>query len=287
MSKRRILIVDGKTRLRMRLSESLREAGCTVVIAHSRAKALRRHDLDRFDVIISHSAGEAGPEAHAGNGHKAAAHGRRRAAPRPGLKLFSVSAANFLRLRPGTEGELRDIVERTLECKLRFDDELERSPVAHERIEFELPSDLSLMNGVLLYLHERVTRVGIINPERSNLFIALDEAFVNAIKHGNKYDARKLIRVSAEIDARAARFVVEDEGEGFNVAQIPDPREPANLFKTSGRGVLLIYNIMDEVMYNERGNRLTMIKKRPAPETPEPKPFEQFAPDDRLARRNG
>ncbi|MET0753027.1 MAG: ATP-binding protein, partial [Pyrinomonadaceae bacterium] len=58
-----------------------------------------------------------------------------------------------------------------------------------------------------------------------------------------------------------ARFTIEDEGEGFDVQSIPDPRNPENLFKTSGRGVLFIYNIMDEVKYNERGNRLTMIKK--------------------------
>jgi hypothetical protein len=56
-------------------------------------------------------------------------------------------------------------------------------------------------------------------------------------------------------------FTVEDEGEGFNVQDIPDPCDPANLFKSSGRGVLLIYNIMDEVKYNDRGNRLTMVKK--------------------------
>ena len=53
----------------------------------------------------------------------------------------------------------------------------------------------------------------------------------------------------------------EDEGEGFDVNSIPDPLDPQNLFKTSGRGVLFIYNIMDEVKYNERGNRLTMVKR--------------------------
>ena len=58
-----------------------------------------------------------------------------------------------------------------------------------------------------------------------------------------------------------ARFTIEDEGEGFDINAIPDPLDPENLFKTSGRGVLFIYNIMDEVKYNERGNRLTMVKR--------------------------
>jgi serine/threonine-protein kinase RsbW len=56
-------------------------------------------------------------------------------------------------------------------------------------------------------------------------------------------------------------FTVEDEGEGFDVQQIPDPRDPTNLFKSSGRGVLLIYNIMDEVEYNAQGNLLKMVKR--------------------------
>jgi serine/threonine-protein kinase RsbW len=70
-----------------------------------------------------------------------------------------------------------------------------------------------------------------------------------------------VVRITAELSAKEARFTVEDEGEGFNVEDIPDPRNPENLFKASGRGVLLIYNIMDEVEYNERGNRLTMVKR--------------------------
>jgi serine/threonine-protein kinase RsbW len=108
---------------------------------------------------------------------------------------------------------------------------------------------------------KRVEKVGVINPESSNLFIALDEAFVNAVKHGNKFDANKIVKVSAEVSTKEARFTVEDQGDGFDVESIPDPRNPDNLFKSSGRGVLFIYNIMDEVRYNERGNRLEMIKK--------------------------
>ncbi|MER3632266.1 MAG: hypothetical protein C4325_08950 [Blastocatellia bacterium] len=67
---------------------------------------------------------------------------------------------------------------------------------------------------------------------------------------------------------KEARFTVEDEGEGFDVSSIPDPLDPDNLFKASGRGVLFIFNIMDEVQYNERGNRLTMVKKSDSNEHP-------------------
>ncbi|MGH9956604.1 MAG: ATP-binding protein, partial [Pyrinomonadaceae bacterium] len=176
------------------------------------------------------------------------------------IKAFKMGAANYLKL-PYNKDELREILEQTLSQKLRLGDDSNTLPHLHEKIEFELPSDLSLMNGVLLYLLERVSRMGLIKPERSNLFIALDEAFVNAVKHGNKNDPTKLVRITAELSSKEACFTVEDEGEGFKVQDIPDPCDPANLFKTSGRGVLLIYNIMDEVEYNAQGNRVKMVKR--------------------------
>jgi serine/threonine-protein kinase RsbW len=198
------------------------------------------------------------------------------------VKAFKMGAANFLR-QPYNKEELYCIVEKTLAYKLRFVEDLQALPYLREKIDFELPSDIRLMNGVLHYLHERASKLGLINPERSNLFIALDEAFVNAVKHGNKYDQQKLVRITADLSPKEARFTIEDEGEGFNVNQIPDPRDPANLFKTSGRGVLLIYNIMDEVAYNERGNRLTMVK-RPE-ESFDNKLIDSLTPEDQDRRR--
>jgi serine/threonine-protein kinase RsbW len=134
----------------------------------------------------------------------------------------------------------------------------------------------------LQYLLERVAKLGIITPEGSNLFVALDEAFVNAVKHGNKNDPTKLVRLGAELSPTEACFTIEDEGEGFDVATIPDPRDPANLFKSSGRGVLLIYNIMDEVEYNAQGNRVKMVKR---PErSVETELVESGTPNDKHAR---
>jgi serine/threonine-protein kinase RsbW len=138
------------------------------------------------------------------------------------------------------------------------------------------------MHSVLNFLIERVARIGLINPDRSNLFVALDEAFVNAIKHGNRHDMTKHIRITADLSPQEARFVVEDEGEGFNIQEIPDPCDPENLFKSSGRGVMLIYNIMDEVEYNARGNRLVMVKR---PEgSIEPELVEASTPEDKSIR---
>jgi serine/threonine-protein kinase RsbW len=134
------------------------------------------------------------------------------------------------------------------------------------------------MNGVLQYLLDRVAKLGLIKPERSNLFVALDEAFVNAVKHGNKNDPTKLVRITADLTPNEACFTVEDEGEGFDVRDIPDPCDPMNLFKSSGRGVLLMYNIMDEVEYNAQGNRVKMVKRQEP--SPEPQLVEPTNPED-------
>jgi CheY-like chemotaxis protein len=266
MDKRRILIVDSNEELRALLSETLSELGHEVTSTGDRAEAVAREDLEDFDLIISDLT------ENTDGGIEIIGELKRKRLMVPVvvsseetqqngvIKAFKLGAANFVR-KPYEREELRTIVDKTLGYKLRFVDDLKVLPFVRERVEFELPSDLSLMNGVLHYLIERVAGLGIIQPERSNLFIALDEAFVNAVKHGNKGDHNKIVRITADLSAREARFSVEDEGEGFDPNSIPDPLDPANLFKTSGRGVLLIYNIMDEVKYNERGNRLTMIKR--------------------------
>jgi serine/threonine-protein kinase RsbW len=241
--------------------------GHEAIATGDRDEALRRDDLDQFDLIISDLTEDAGTNGQQNRESISEQHRRRLLTPVTAngaepviVKAFKLGAANYLRL-PYNRDELREIVEQTLSYKLRYVDDPSLLSHTHEMIEFELPSDLALMNAVLQYLLDRVAKLGLITPEGSNLFVALDEAFVNAVKHGNKNDPTKLIRVSAELSPTEACFTVEDEGEGFDVQAIPDPRDPANLFKSSGRGVLLIYNIMDEVEYNALGNRVKMVKR--------------------------
>jgi len=270
MQKRRILIVDNNDELRAILEDALGSLGHEAVVTGDRDEALNRDDLEEFDLIISDLTEEAenGEESNGLNTQPAAKpHRRHLLTPVVSnlteqviVKAFKMVAANYLR-SPYNKDELREIVEQTLSYKLRYVDDPSLLSHTHEKIEFELPSDLALMNGVLQYLLERVAKLGLISPEGSNLFVALDEAFVNAVKHGNKNDPTKLVRVGAELSPTEACFTIEDEGEGFDVATIPDPRDPANLFKSSGRGVLLIYNIMDEVEYNAQGNRVKMVKR--------------------------
>ncbi len=254
---RRILIVDDHDDLASALSEVFSETGYFVKITESRDEAVRLDESHDYDIVISDLDGD---KVFPKMDDSCLPETDSEELDRSHVKAFKVCANNFRR-EDFNEDELKNLFETVLNYKAQFVDNQEIVQQIREKIEFVFPSAISLMHSILDYLMKRVEKVGVINAESSNLFIALDEAFVNAIKHGNKFDANKIVRLSAEVSTKEARFTIEDEGEGFDVSQIPDPTNPENLFKTSGRGVLFIHNIMDEVTYNERGNRLTMIKK--------------------------
>ncbi len=284
MDKRRILIVEDNDEMRATLETEFKELGYFVLATADRKSALSKLDLDDFDVVLS----DLTDDGDSGAGDLSKTHRERLLAAAAAadsatssydiVSAFKLNAVNYNR-PPFENEELKDLLERTLAIKRKFDEAEIDGLNKRERIDFELPSDISLMNSVLQYLIGRVSKLGLINPRRSNLFVALDEAFVNAVKHGNRHDITKHVRITADVSQTEARFTVEDEGEGFNVQAIPDPCDPENLFKSSGRGVLLIYNIMDEVKYNERGNRLTMVK-RPE-ESVEPKLIEPCTSKDK------
>jgi serine/threonine-protein kinase RsbW len=237
----RVLIVEDDEEGRVNLSRALEALGHRTVATTERDEALARQDFDQFDLIISDLS--TAPDAE-----------------NEVIRSFKMGAASDkIRREPAV---LHDIIHRTLSVRLqRIDKGADRVQHVREKIDLELPSDLSLMNIVLEYLLDRVAGLGMIQVEQSNLFVALDEAFVNAVKHGNRNDPTKLLRVTAELSPREAAFTVEDEGDGFDVREIPDPCDAANLFKSNGRGVLLIYNIMDEVEYSRGGAKLKMVKR--------------------------
>jgi len=240
-----ILIVENDDDVRAGLRREVEELGHEITVISQRDEALLVEGHGNFDLLVSDLIDEPNAPTDVG-----------------AVRSFKLAVTS----RPARRAipALHDIIERTLSFKLRCIDGGQDVGRVREKIDLELPSDLTLMNAVLDYLLGRVAKMGMIEVEQSNLYIALDEAFVNAVKHGNRQDPEKLLRVTAELSAHEAIFTVEDEGDGFDVREIPDPCDPANLFKSSGRGVLLIYNIMDEVEYSGRGNKLKMVA-RPKP----------------------
>ena len=133
----------------------------------------------------------------------------------------------------------------------------------------DVPSDLAFLEPVTNYLTNELNIAWLVSADQSvAVSVALQEALVNAMKHGNHNDPAKRVRITSEISADEATFVVEDEGDGFEKDNPPDPLTATNLFKTSGRGVLLIKAIMDRAEYNSRGNVVTMVKKRASLDRP-------------------
>lgn len=106
-------------------------------------------------------------------------------------------------------------------------------------------------------------RAGVDEDDLMKVGMAVRESMVNAVVHGNRYNANKKVRFS--VAANPEHFIVRvaDEGEGFDFAAVPDPLAPENLMKTSGRGLFLIRSLMDDLQMRQLesgGTELTLIK---------------------------
>jgi anti-sigma regulatory factor (Ser/Thr protein kinase) len=153
--------------------------------------------------------------------------------------------------------------------------------------EFELENDPDLLAPLISYLQDAIMTIGVCDDtEQMRVGIALNEALVNALYHGNlevdsslreqesgefytvakdrthkqPYAGRKLF-LSARITPEEASFTVRDQGPGFDPTSLPDPTDPANLERISGRGILLMRTFMNDVTFNDSGNEVTMVKK--------------------------
>jgi len=92
--------------------------------------------------------------------------------------------------------------------------------------------------------------------------LALEEALVNAIKHGHRNDSTKVVRAGFRVTADEVWAEVQDEGPGFDPTRVADPRASENWDRPGGRGLLLMRYYMTWVRYDERGNRVTLCKRR-------------------------
>jgi len=95
--------------------------------------------------------------------------------------------------------------------------------------------------------------------------LALQESFLNALKHGNKMNAGKEIKIDYLLGSDRIEISMMDEGNGFDPDSVPDPRLGKNLYKTEGRGLLLMRSYMDVVKFNELGNCVHMVRYKEKP----------------------
>jgi serine/threonine-protein kinase RsbW len=134
------------------------------------------------------------------------------------------------------------------------------------RREIDLPSERGASRLVTEDLLEQLGAHGWSPSDIFAIHLAVEEAIVNAIVHGNKLDPGKVVRVTCMVSPTLARIEVADEGSGFDPKAVPDCRLEDRLEAPNGRGVMLMRNFMTRVEYSARGNRVLMEKERPAAE---------------------
>src|SRR5580692_5621880 len=97
--------------------------------------------------------------------------------------------------------------------------------------------------------------------------LAIEEALVNAIKHGNQMDPNKTVRITCRVAIHKVRIEIEDQGEGFQPADVPDPTADENLERPCGRGIMLMRAFMTSITFNPSGNCVILEKERSEPES--------------------
>jgi serine/threonine-protein kinase RsbW len=97
------------------------------------------------------------------------------------------------------------------------------------------------------------------------IHLALEEALINAIKHGNKMNPDKEVKIEYLVSSDKVEIFMTDQGDGFDPEAVPDPRCGVNLYKNEGRGLLLMQSYMDVVEFNERGNSVRMVRYKEKP----------------------
>jgi serine/threonine-protein kinase RsbW len=141
-------------------------------------------------------------------------------------------------------------------------DETMRTGTQDGSVEFVIPSDLNEARHLQELIERQLQQSHYHDKEIFGIRLALEEAIVNAIKHGNQMDRGKSVQVRYRILVDRFEAVVIDEGPGYNPIDLPDPLAEENLERASGRGLFLIKHYMTDVTIHPPGNRVAMCKMR-------------------------
>lgn len=127
------------------------------------------------------------------------------------------------------------------------------------------PSKLSEVPAAQQAIVDAAQAAGFAEQSLFAIRLVMDEALTNAVRHGNGSDPTKNVTVEFSADATKLTVSIEDEGPGFKPEELPDPTAVENLCRPHGRGVMLMRAYMTDVSYNDRGNRVTLVKEQDCP----------------------
>jgi len=134
--------------------------------------------------------------------------------------------------------------------------------MAGDRFSYKLDSTLDTVDSAEQTASRIASESGFGDDEVMQIAMAVREAAVNAVLHGNAYEPEKKVDLEFERTPKALVITIRDQGKGMDMAKIPDPLAPENLLKTSGRGIFLIRSFMDsvEIHPSQSGTEIKLIK---------------------------
>lgn len=139
-------------------------------------------------------------------------------------------------------------------------------------LRLSIGSDLEQVDLVGVVIQSTLEQIGVEADQIHWLVMAVREAVINAIQHGNRLDADKRVLVEVDLDGEEFAVRVEDEGQGFDPDDLPDPTAPENLLRPSGRGIFMMRQFADSIEYSfpaKRGTVVTMRKRIGPPQEEE------------------
>jgi serine/threonine-protein kinase RsbW len=125
----------------------------------------------------------------------------------------------------------------------------------------EIPSEVEAGRDVLQKMLDQLGAAGWSDRDCFGVHLSVEEALVNAIRHGNQLCPEKVVRFECRIAPDALWVQISDQGEGFDPADVPDPTDPEQLEAPSGRGIMLMRNFMSKVDFSNGGTTVTMEKQ--------------------------
>lgn len=128
-----------------------------------------------------------------------------------------------------------------------------------DKIKIQIPSVPENIRVVESFIDNAKDKFHINDDMYGNIMIAVTESVNNAIIHGNKSDAKKLVHLTLSCEEKTLRFNIEDEGTGFDYNNVPDPTAPENIEKIGGRGIFLMKQLSDEVSFSEDGKEVELV----------------------------
>ncbi len=138
-----------------------------------------------------------------------------------------------------------------------------RKGEANSSFTIQIDSHISQIDNAVQRILKLLQSSGIDKSAVFDIRLCLEEALINAIKHGNKNKKDLPVNITYSISDDKFKISIEDSGNGFDYKHLPNPTAKENLLKTRGRGIYLIKYLMDEVSFNKNGNKITMVKYLP------------------------